>query len=300
MSVDKRGFLYYSLYNRQGGGLRKLILFIITLMTMMPILGIDYHLMRDDSTGAYWYWYEQNNNTVKYWAVHYYTSDTCTLRTIDWGRWTKAGKAYNDSIIVCFDNGGFPAIDSAVYRAVQTVNTGGTASVERHTVSGSPLAWGDFWIVISTETQKNNSYFLSDTMGSGYSYVSGDGITWNELDDGTDNADAIIRAWVSGPAGMSLLINENNEAPEHEYKDRLSLPQIISSRNSSFSLQISSPSYIDAFLADRTGRIIEHFHRGYMDPGLYDFPITGSIGSGIYFIVINCNGNVVSRKLLNF
>ncbi len=280
--------------------MRKLIIFIIFCIIIIPVFAIDYHLMQDDSTGNYWMWYEQNNGTVRYWAVHYYTSDTCTLRTIEWGRWTKTGKAYNDSIIVCFDNGGFPDIDSAVYRGAETVNTGGTASIEMHTVSGSPLAWGDFWIVILTETQKNNSYFLSDTMGSGNSYISGDGIIWNELNDGTDNADAIIRAWVSGPVGMSLLINENNEAPEHEYKDRLGLPQIISSKNSSFSLEISSFSYIDVFLADRTGRIVEHFNRGYVDPGIYNFPITGNISSGIYFIVIHCNGSVISKRLLNF
>ena len=279
--------------------MRRIALLVLAVFILLPVFAMDYHLMRDDSTDVYWRWYEQNNGTSRYWAVKYYTSDTCTLRTIDWGRWTKANKSYDDSVIVCFDNGGFPDIDSTIYSAVQTASTGGNDSIIRHTVSGAPLAFGDFWVVIYAETQNSNAYFLSDTTGSGYSYISGDGIDWSELSDGESTADAIIRMWVSGPAGMSLLMNEHNEAPVVQYNKRIVIPDIISS-NEAFMLSIDEQAYVNAYLTDKAGRIIEQYCSGYMGPGEYIYNIQPDIRTDLYFIVVNYNGNITSRKLLHF
>lgn len=279
--------------------MRKVIFIMSAVILMLPVMAIDYHLMRDDSTGTYWHWYEKNNQTFRYWAVHYYTSDSCTLRTIDWGRWTKAGKNYDDSIIVVFDNGGLPDIDSTIYRSVQTVGTNAADSIVRHTVIGNPIAWGDFWVVIYAETQNSNSYFLSDTIGSGFSYISGDGLVWEELTDGISTADAIIRMWVSAPAGMSLLMNEHNEAPVVQYDKRIAMPDIINN-NKTFLLSISEQTYINAYIADKTGRIIEQYYSGYLTPGEYKYNIREDLGMGLYFLVIQQNDHIISKKLLNF
>ncbi|MFO8062243.1 MAG: T9SS type A sorting domain-containing protein [bacterium] len=270
--------------------MKKIIFISSMIMIFTGVFAIDYHLMRDDSTGNHWYWYEQNNNTIHYWAVQYYTSDTCTLRTVDWGRWTKQNRTYTDSIFVCFDNGtGSPAMDSLIYTGSETVSTGGVSEILRHTVSGSPLAVGDFWIVIKTETQNNNSYFLSDTLGSGNSYVSGDGITWNELTDGVDTADLIIRSWVSGPEGMSLLINEKRFITEEQFIENLRYNRIISSRFN-VNLTLSSISDIEISIMDRTGRILKCLVDDYKGPGDYLFTWDASnYPAGVYFMKIRNN-----------
>lgn len=263
---------------------------LLLMIIFTGVFAVDYHLMHDDSTGNHWYWYEQNNNTIHYWAVKYFTSDTCTLRTVDWGRWTKQNRTYTDSMFVCFDNGtGSPAMDSLIYTGSESVSTGGADEIMRHSVSGSPLAVGNFWIVIKAETQNNNSYFLSDTLGSGHSYVSGDGITWNELTDGVDTADLIIRSWVSGPEGMSLLINERRFIEEESFVDNIRYNRLFNERFT-VNLSLDEASDIELLILDRTGRILSTLADGFTNQGNYLFTWDAShYPAGVYFMKIRNN-----------
>ena len=278
---------------------RSIIMFIFTLIFIF-LIAIDYDLIKDDNTGNYFSWYNQGINDMKYFAVKYYVSDTCTLKTVSWGRWAKDDVSCTDSFFVTAENAGYPDMINRYYSSALTFETGGIDLIVKDTVSIVTLIpAGDLWVVIEAETQVNNSYFLSDQEGSGSSYYSADGITWSELTDGVDSGDLIIRLKVGGPIGMSLLINEQEYIIENEFADNINQPFNILFGVNNLNISISERQYVEIMIMDKLGRIVEVFNKGYLEKGEYSYNLNNNkMHSDMYFLIVKTNTSIYKSKLL--
>lgn len=279
--------------------MKKLISILILITMSISAFAVTYTLQKDDGNlSLAWY-------GVAFRAVKYYTSDTCTLNSVQWGRYTK--RVEIDTIFVYQDNAGLPG--SVLYKKVLNVNTNKLLSVVNDTVTDTVLLSGNFWIGIQARTQDTPSsalsYFISDTIGDGSSYYSADGITWTQNTVG----DYTIRAVVSGPAGMITLKHDDSSVYDTHYEDSdISLSSIILTKSSNLKISFSSssPAPYSIKVFDRSGRLVTALHEGYSIQGLnsFDWDLKDSKGnkcsSGIYFISVDSNGRSENKRIMIF
>ncbi|MCK4523530.1 hypothetical protein KAU15_01260 [candidate division WOR-3 bacterium] len=278
---------------------RGIIVFIF-ILTFIFLIAIDYDLINDDESGIYFSWYASPSNPIEYWAVKYYASDTCTLKTVTWGRWTKKNSSYTDSIFITGENAGFPDMSNIFYSSSATVATEAVDMIIKDTaLTVNLIPGGNFWTVIEAATGINNSYFLSDQVGMGASYCSDDGILWFELTDGVDTGDLIIRMKVGGPIGMSLLINEEGYIIENEFADKIHQPMNILFGVNNLNISISERQYVEIMILDKLGRTVEVFDKGYLEKGEYSYNLNNNkMHSDMYFLIVKTGLDVYKSKLL--
>jgi len=276
--------------------MKKLILIILVTIAAAASFGASYTLQKDDGN-LYLAWYG-----VAFRAVKYYTSDTCTLNTVQWGRYTK--RAEVDTILVYADNAGLPG--SILYKKTLSVNTNRLMSVVSDTVIDKVLLKGTFWIGVQARTQDTPSnalsYFISDTIGDGSSFSSSDGINWVQNLTG----DYIIRAVVTGPEGMITLKQDNSTLDEEIVFDseiELNSTVISSHTPLSLSFTLQNTENVKVSLFDRSGRNIRDITTGNYDRGYntisWDMKDNSGmeVKTGIYFISITVKNKSFIKKI---
>lgn len=191
----------------------KRVFVCLALVFVILLMADDYQLQRDDISVFDTDLFPIYNNDFR--AVMYFTSDPCTVKSIQYGRRTK--KLLADTVFIWQDSMGLPG--NIVYKSIQNVNTSKADSLIEHFVSDTVVISGFFWIGTHSLTDSivpNNyePYFFADSSRSGpYSFHSADQILWFE---DSVAGDYFIRATVSGPSGMSTLKLENNTLPVSE------------------------------------------------------------------------------------
>ncbi|MDI6700456.1 MAG: T9SS type A sorting domain-containing protein [bacterium] len=179
--------------------MKKIILLLLILFSSSILFSYDYHLQKDDGSFDF-YWYGNVRRSVKY-----YLSDTCTLKVVYWGRYTKRDEI--DTILVFNDNSGIPG--TTIYSDTHLVNTNSYPLIVSDTVVMQVLLCDTFYVGLFSRCQDQPSnalaYFISDSTPSFNSFWDSIG-TWVVQTEG----DYIIRAKVSGPEGISLRLYEEN------------------------------------------------------------------------------------------
>lgn len=256
--------------------MKKLLFTLLLILTFELVFSYDYYLQNDDGTFNY-YWYGNVRRASKY-----YVSDTCTLKMVYWGRYTKRTEI--DTILIFKDNSGIPG--NVIYTDTHSVNTNSTPMIVSDTVSTQVLVYGTFYVGIYARCQDQPAnalcYFLSDSTPSFKTFWDSTG-TWVVQTRG----DYIIRAKVSGPYGISLRLYEENVLGEkvsnNNFKFYINENSIVLNNISSFKI------------IDKNGRkIIE----GNSKNVLLDLT---KFKSGIYFLIVkDLNNQIHKQKLVKF
>jgi len=259
-----------------GENMKRFFLLFFLLITVLTLFSYDYYLQKDDGTfDLYWY-----GNVRR--AVKYYLSDTCTLKVVYWGRYTK--RSETDTILIFNDNSGIPG--STIYSDTHLVNTNSFPLLVSDTVVTQVLLCNTFYVGLFSRCQDQPSnalaYFLSDSTPSFNSFWDSIG-TWVVQRRG----DYIIQAKVSGPEGISLRLYEENLLDEKKKDNRFN----ISFENNS--IMLNNILYFK--MIDKSGRkIIE----GSSKNVLIDLD---NLKSGIYFLIVkDINNKTYTKKFTKF
>ncbi|MEO0288780.1 MAG: hypothetical protein ABIN00_04010 [candidate division WOR-3 bacterium] len=256
--------------------MKKILTTIFVILTVQVLFSYDYYLQNDDGTFNF-YWYGNVRRASKY-----YVSDTCTLKMVYWGRYTKRTEI--DTILIFNDNSGLPG--NVIYSDTHSVNTNSTPMIVSDTVSTQVLVYGTFYVGMYARCQDQPAnalcYFLSDSTPSFKTFWDSTG-TWVVQTRG----DYIIRAKVSGPYGISLRLYEENVPGEK-------------GSNNNFGFLINEHSVvlnnIKSFsIIDKNGRkILDGISKNVV------LDLT-KFKSGIYFLIIkDLNNQTHKKKLIKF
>lgn len=241
--------------------MKKIFILFLLFISGLILFSYDYYLQKDDGTFDF-YWYGNVRRSVKY-----YLSDTCTLKVVYWGRYTKRDEI--DTILVFNDNSGVPG--TTIYLDTHLVNTNSTPLLVSDTVFTQILLCNTFYVGLFSRCQDQPSnalaYFISDSTPSFNSFWDSIG-TWVVQTRG----DYIIQAKVSGPEGISLRLYEENLLEENKKDNRFN----ISFENNS--IMLNNILYFK--MIDKSGRkIIE----GSSKSVVIDI---SKMKSGIYFLMV--------------
>lgn len=92
------------------------------------------------------------------------------------------------------------------------------------------------------------------------------------------------------------------DSPDFNMNHEFTLAIINNDEKSSFTAQITSSieCNIELKLIDNLGRIVNHIHSGYIHKGINNIAInTFGLSSGVYWLIAECNGKRLAKKLLN-
>jgi len=273
----------------------KVLVSFLVLLIILPAYGAVYNLQHDDGTlSQAWF-------GSFYRGVRFYVSDSCTLNSVSWGRYTK--RTETDTIFIYTDSANAP--NKLLYSKPYTLNTGSTQQVLRDTVTATITVSQKFWMVMYSRTQDSPSsqlsYFISDAAGVGNSFWQDTTGDWVQNSGG----DYIMRMSVRGPLGLIMLSESEDTVKEtfgrHIYDVSLENGNITSNgKLNTLKISLAKSSAISIYLADYTGRIVQSIKSSeFADEGTHTISWKAeSLSSGVYFLMVRMNGEILSEKII--
>ncbi|MDD3803524.1 MAG: T9SS type A sorting domain-containing protein [bacterium] len=237
-----------------------------------------------------------------YRGVRFYVSDSCTINTVYWGRYSKKNEI--DTIFIYTDSANAP--NKLLYSKSFAFNTGSAQAVMNDTVLDTIVVSQKFWLVMYSRTQDSPSnqlsYFISDGAGVGNSYwyddVSGQ---WVQNSGG----DYIMRLTVTGPLGM-ITLSEKDDTLNRTF-DKQTDAMVLKSGNiaeknklNSFEISLKRNSNVSVSIIDHAGRTVSNIiERRILSEGKHTISWkTPNVSAGVYFLLVQTGDKLYSEKIL--